>query len=58
MKQNIHGSKKKKCDLFVNFLWFSNGPIENRRTFSLIKIKSSEKQKRVYKLFLSESKIL
>jgi len=42
---------------FVNFFWYSNDPKKSANLFYL-KIKSSEKQKCVYKLFLSKSKIL
>ena len=38
------------------FNWYSNGPKKNRRTFFSLKIKSSEEQKCVNKLFLSKSK--
>jgi len=40
------------------FFWCSNGPKENPRIFFSLKIKSSEKQKCTFILFLSKSQIL
>ena len=44
--------------IFFNFFWYSNCQKKNPRTFFSLKIKSLEKQKCVYKLFLSTFKIL
>ena len=43
---------------FFRFFFVLNGPQTNPRTFFSLKIKSLEKQKYAYKLFLSNSKIL
>jgi len=42
----------------LQFFWYFNGPKENPRIFFSLKIKSSEKQKCVFILFLFKSKIL
>ena len=43
---------------FELFFWYSNGPKKSPRTFFSLKIKTSEKRKCKFILFLSNSKIL